>query len=69
MDESFIRLCEPNSCKDIQSLCKFIIKDTLAVKSTINIEGSLAGSSNHVYKSPDKIAAKRLKKDSIALRY
>lgn len=69
MDESFLRMCEPKSCNDIQSLCKFSM-DILPEKSTINIEGSFAGGSrSHVYKTPDKNAAKRLKKDSIALRY
>lgn len=69
MDESFIRLCEPKSCNDIQSLCKLSLSDILPEKSTINKEGSYAGGPSYVYKSPDKNAAKRLKKDSIAFRY
>lgn len=70
LDDSFIRLCEPRSCDDIQTLCKFSINDILPEKSSITKESvPVAGGSSQAYKSPDKNAAKRLKKDLIAFRY
>lgn len=69
LDDSFIRLCEPRSSSDIQSLLNLRILDILPEISTLNKEVSFSGGSSHAYKSPDKNAAKRAKKDSNVLRY